>query len=362
MKKLLFIIAITLAVCLPVLAVTYSAFDSATFNNAYQWTGSSKDRATVWAQDIENMALVGGALGPGAKVFYVDSGRGASGDGTSWSRAFITLDEAFASGKATADRGDYVLMAPGHNEGISTAGAIDIDVAGVTVRGIGNGSLMPTIDYDAGAATMVIGAANVRIENIRLRTSANAVSAAIRVEAAGDNYVIAGCEFGYAESAGDEFRVGVLLDAGADDGYIVGNLFKAGANSASSAVLLSAVSSVWIEDNFMYGDYIAAVVSGTTNISDNVIIKNNTIFQGTMGGDGEINTIAAIRLLEGSGGFIANNDIVSDVTTAVLMVVADDMVRFANKVSDTDGDEFSGSWEAGQGPSKVTSVSAHVDG
>ena len=66
MKRLIFIIAITLAMCMPALGITYSAYDNATFNNAYQWTGGSKDRATIWAQDIESLTEVGGALAPGA--------------------------------------------------------------------------------------------------------------------------------------------------------------------------------------------------------------------------------------------------------------------------------------------------------
>ena len=82
---------------------------------------------------------------------------------------------------------------------------------------------------------------------------------------------------------------------------------------------------------------------------------------GTLCGDGDIHTVAAISMAEGTGGLIMHNDVISDVTTALLMRIGDDMIFIMNNVSDTDGDEFSGSPEAGINNS-TNSISGHGDG
>lgn len=88
---------------------------------------------------------------------------GVDPDGTL--RYFATIDAAVSA--CTADRGDVVLVAPGHAETVSSAGAIALDVAGVSLIGLGEGSLRPTITLDtATTATISVSAANVTVENI----------------------------------------------------------------------------------------------------------------------------------------------------------------------------------------------------
>lgn len=78
---------------------------------------------------------------------------------------YSTLDAAVSA--CTADRGDVILVAPGHTETVSSAGAIALDVAGVNIIGLGTGSLRPTFTLDtATTATISVSAANVAVENI----------------------------------------------------------------------------------------------------------------------------------------------------------------------------------------------------
>ncbi len=362
-RILMFIFVI--ALCIPAHAITYTAFDKATFDNSYQWSGHpTKDRATQWAQDIEALATAGIRLGTG-KIWYVDSGSGrtASGDGTSWTRAFLTGDEAFASGKATADRGDIVLFAQGHNEAL-TAGGITVDVAGVRVYGIGNGTLTPTFDYDVNTGTFIISAANVTIANFRFRASLTGITTALSISATGDNASIINCDFGFAEAFGtDEFTTAITIATLADGVLVQGcKLNIKGAAQAAQGILLAAVSGFTLQDTDIIGDYSVACIKNSAAAQD-VIIRRNLLFNGTMGGDGQINTQPALEMAELTSGLVADCRIVSDVTTALLMRVGDDMVFMNNFVSDTDGDEFSGTIATGWEASTTTiSVSPHIDG
>lgn len=97
--------------------------------------------------------------------FFVNSGTGSnSHSGKTALEAFATID--YAIGKCTASKGDVIIVMPGHTETISAAGGITADVAGITIVGLGNGGLKPTITFSATASTFAISAANVTVKNI----------------------------------------------------------------------------------------------------------------------------------------------------------------------------------------------------
>ena len=84
----------------------------------------------------------------GGSVFHLSSTHAATSDnntGEDPDFPFTTLDALIA--KCTADKGDVILAYPGHVESIANA-QIDLDVAGVSVIGLGRGTLRPRIDYD----------------------------------------------------------------------------------------------------------------------------------------------------------------------------------------------------------------------
>jgi len=91
--------------------------------------------------------------------FYVDSGVGSnSNDGLTWATAFATID--YAIGKCTANNADIIWVAPGHVETI-TGTSIVADIAGISVIGIGTGSLKPQIKHNHADAEVSITADNV---------------------------------------------------------------------------------------------------------------------------------------------------------------------------------------------------------
>lgn len=321
-------------------------------NKSQWWSGGPFDNATAWARNIDH--AVAGPMGTG-ETFYVDSGASGAATGEDWTDACATLDAAV--GLCTASRGDRIYVAQGHNETLDAADDVDIDVAGVTVIGCGTGTLMPTFDFDAATAGMfAIGAANVTIVNLRFRCSTNGI-AGIDVESAADQYRIINCSFGWAETATDEFANAIIVGDTANYGVIKGCEFRAGGQAAVSAIKLDAdVVGCEITENKMWGDYSTAVIV-IDEASDDIIITNNMLFNGTMGGDGEINTLEVLQAADSTAGFVADNRIVSDVATGLLMRVADDMTFMNNYISDTDGDEFSGTTE-----DTAASITAHADG
>lgn len=128
---------------------------------------------------IEVEAMLGGFFG--AKLFYVhSSGSDTTNDGLSWGTPFATLD--YAIGKCTADKGDVIVVRPGHAE---TTTAIAADVAGVRIIGLGAGRNKPVFTATTGATDLInVSAASVVLRNLRLVGAASGNTALLDVSAA----------------------------------------------------------------------------------------------------------------------------------------------------------------------------------
>lgn len=111
-------------------------------------------------------------LYPG-KVFWVnntsvlaDRGLGGSdGNSGTYQKPFSTL--AYALTQCVANRGDIIVLMPGHAETISSATALGLSLAGVCVLGLGTGAKRPTFTFDtATTATIAVSANNITIKNV----------------------------------------------------------------------------------------------------------------------------------------------------------------------------------------------------
>ena len=122
---------------------------------------------------------------PGA-IWFVDSGHAYASDSAGFGRTpdapFATID--YAVGMCTASQGDVIYVMPGHAEVVSAAGDLDLDVIGISVVGLGNGSLQPTVTLDtADTADVDVDAADITVENIHFRANFADIVAAIDVNA-----------------------------------------------------------------------------------------------------------------------------------------------------------------------------------
>jgi len=92
-------------------------------------------------------------------MYFVHSGTGSAySAGTDIDHPMATLDDAI--NKRTANQGDIIIMLPGHAETIVTASAIDIDVAGIKIYGIGEGEDRPKITIGTLTGACIEFAAN----------------------------------------------------------------------------------------------------------------------------------------------------------------------------------------------------------
>jgi len=129
--------------------------------------------------------LPGLALRSG-RTLWVDSTHAEASDnnaGTDRSKPLSTVDAAI--GKCTANKDDQILVASGHTETV-TSTSIALDVAGVSIIGLGNGLKRPVFTYGAAAATITVSAANCRWENCHFVGNFDNVAAAFTIGAATD--------------------------------------------------------------------------------------------------------------------------------------------------------------------------------
>ncbi len=116
---------------------------------------------------------VGGEVYSG-NVWFVDSGDNNGSDGAhepgNRLEPYSTLDAAVSrSGVVSgANNGDVIFVLPGHSESITTAGGLDLDVAGLTIVFLGKGNARGTITFAGSATTdMDVDAADITVRNAR---------------------------------------------------------------------------------------------------------------------------------------------------------------------------------------------------
>lgn len=212
------------------------------------------------------------------KYFFVDSVTGSNGNsGADSIHPFATID--FAVGQCTANKGDIIIVMPGHNETITSATSLVVDVAGVSIIGLGVNQSRPTLDFDNTAGSIEMDAANCRLSNIVLRASVSAIVVGINVDA--NDVTLDNLEFTF-EATGDDFILMVDVDAfdrcTITDCRFFGELAVAG---ATSAVRLDDSHNFVFQRNMIVGSFTTAfnsvgALSQTCVISDNLMYNADT--------------------------------------------------------------------------------------
>lgn len=97
-------------------------------------------------------------------------------------KPFASID--YAIGKCVADNDDLIVVLAGHTEVVSSATDWVMDVAGVSIVGMGRGASRPTITFDTvTSAAVMVTAANCSIENMILTANYPDIVTAIDVDA-----------------------------------------------------------------------------------------------------------------------------------------------------------------------------------
>ena len=247
------------------------------------------------------------------KVFWVGGtalapgGVGASdGNDGSYRRPFSTID--YAVGKCTANRGDIIMVMPGHSEDIGAASALDLDVAGVAVIGLGTGTDRPDLNFSATAGTVELAADNVTLYNLTLTADVSAVVVGVNVD--GDGVTIDNCEFNF-NATGDDFKT--MIDADTVSGFTLSNSRLIAEDNVAGAVTglrFDTVTQGVVKGNFFIGEWSTAAIKGEGAADVQALFADNYIYNAdTTGGEG-------IDLDAASTGMIVNNRLGSLFPTA----------------------------------------------
>jgi hypothetical protein len=247
------------------------------------------------------------------KVFWVNGTTvlapgavgGSNGNDGSYRRPFATID--YAVGKCTANRGDIIMVMPGHSESITSATSLVLDVAGVAVIGLGTGSLRPDLNFSNTAGSVEVDAADVTLYNLTLTADVSAVVVGVNVDANG--FTMDSCEFRY-NATGDDFITMIDIDA-FDDAVISNCVFHAEETAGcSEAIRMDDALRTKIINCHFTGDFTDGAIIGEGALSTGILIADNYIYNSdTTGGE-------VIDLNVASTGLIVNNRCGTLFTTA----------------------------------------------
>lgn len=251
-------------------------------------------------------------------VYFVSSLTGSDGGAGSATSPFATLKVAYA--KCIANNGDTVVAMPGHAETISAAGALSLNIVGVTVVGLGEGATRPTLTFASStAATLLMTAASNQLLNFILTTTVDQIVSPIVVSA--PNCTI-NVEWRDGSAVLEALRV--ILTTAAASNLTVNLVYKgftAGSHGVNAVRLVGGSNAVINVD--YYGILTTAVVefattavvnaqiggyfyvSGTTNLSKNVVDTVTGSTWAVQGFDGA----AGGGFSGGSGQAVASDDV-----------------------------------------------------
>lgn len=242
-------------------------------------------------------------VGPTAAAWYGEFLSAFGPDADGGNRAFPTLAAALADANVVTNRGDFILLLPGDTETVSAAGTITFSKAGITVIGIGTGTLRPTITFSTStAADMNIDAANITFYNVIFDlTGIDALVAPIDVNST--DFTMRECRVVTA-SASAQATLGILTDANASRMKLLSNEFI-GTTDAGTATVVRIVggNEHVIDGNRFYGAYTTTLgaIENNTTACLRCQITNNMIINATA------SSTVAMTFVAGSSGTIANN-------------------------------------------------------
>lgn len=278
--------------------------------------------------------------------FFVDSGIGVddagTGHGTHPDKPFASID--YAVGQCVSNNGDIVWAMPGHTETISAASGINADVAGISIIGMGNGSNRPLITLGTDtAATVNVGAANVRIKNLVFTSAIDSLAVFIVVGA--NDCVIEDCKFYTANTY--EAVCFISLTTTYDNLTVRRCQFlqptdPAGTDAAAGTGIIYCVDSenIFLEDIYFVGNF-------ETGFFHNKTTKCQNVWMRRIYGYSALSTAVPITLVADSTGGITDSLITSpnatDIAVANIVGVPGDkffLGRTANFGNDSGGGQL----------------------
>lgn len=207
-------------------------------------------------------------------VWFVSStnanGRDDPGQGTRFDTPFATLD--YAVGRAAA--GDLIVLAPGHVETVSASGGLALDVAGITIHGLGSGSLRPTINIGTATSAKILwSAANITLRNVIITVVLDAVVTALIISAADAKLY----DIETRDASATQCVDFITTTAAADRLHICDWVHRGDAAAgADTAITVVGGDGLVIENFDLYGNFAVFAIENVTTAATNARVGGGT--------------------------------------------------------------------------------------
>ena len=247
---------------------------------------------------------------------------------------YATIDAAISA--CTANRGDTIYVAPGHTEAV-TSSSIACDVAGVTLIGIGSGSMKPTLTFAATSSRINVTAADCKWKNFRLQAAVGDVVTAFLHATAAQNTVYEDIEF-YATSTFNFINCYTLGAANISDGcrWERNYLRTSDAGQLALCITAAAQNDLKFYDNFVMHAATAAglLTAGAADLLGLDVSKRNFVQTGQT--DGSVGVFVITTSTASSGRIVDNDMKTADAAANVAVPIASKIYAARNYIAGAD--------------------------
>jgi len=288
----------------------------------------------------------GGSIDIGGKVFFVraaaisgrQAGQNTPSSGQTPAVPFATID--YAVGQCVAGRGDTIYVMPGHTESLSSATALALDVAGVTIIGLGYGLNRPIITLDTAATTTIqVTAANVTLKNLVFSANFADIVSVFTLDAAAD-YRVEGCLF---RATATNMNFLHIFDTNTTDNscdgltFVNNEWFEPDAATLAFGLVDATLDRVAISYNLIVNGHATVDVAALLTIATGKSLTNARITNNDIDITGNASTVTGLLITtDGTAhtGVIARNNLKHlDATTEILITATATFGLFENRAT-----------------------------
>ena len=247
-----------------------------------------------------------------------------------------------ALAQCVASRGDVILVMPGHTETLSSATALALNVAGVTILGLGSGSLRPTFTRDTAATTKIpVSAANVTVENCIFVANYADIATCFLLSTAPE-FKVNKCEFRDTTSILNFLAIITTTVSVNSDGLIFTNnkVNLLGTTAATTPIkVLNTLDRITINDNYFVEAALSntsAVLAHAALVVTNLEMARNRVFRPST--DSATGAFLITTSSTTNSGMVFDNKVQGADVAAALLVTAGSIYGMFNNLYDGDAD------------------------
>lgn len=246
---------------------------------------------------------------------------------------YNTIDAAVSA--CTASRGDVIYVTEGYSEAV-TATSLNVDVAGVTIIGLGTGSNKATLTFAATDSAVNVSAANCRFQHLRVQAAVGDVVTAFLHATAAQNTQYIDIEF-YATSTFNFINCYTLGAANISDGCRWERNYLRTADTGQLALCITAAAQ---NDLKFYDNYVvhAAAAAGllTAGAANLLGLDMRRNFVQTAQSDGSVGVLVITTSTASSGNIVDNDMKTADAAANVAVPIASKIYAARNYIAGAD--------------------------